>query len=431
MKKLAIAFGIMVVLSIFSETIRLLLLLLLMIAVVAIGFMVGTAIILLVLPYIPTAIERLSNKPNRYRGTNNDPEDYSVSEFGFFTPLAPGQVKLTVAGDHFIRCVMRFPGHTFKGYAIQEKRKSDPDVTIIPRDNSEYWEVVSTTQGDFAGVSEAEPIEDIPLKNKLFSRLATWWARKVFHITGYVFVGIYPFRKIYTFRMERFTDKGEKRDYSDHFRVQDFQFPVHTPAAETKDIIPVSVDVSLIAQVFNPFMTAFHTDNWPSRLEAATQDCVKTYAQTHPLDEVLAAKSTERGEANALVQEIKKIDDPRAEHDTTSNYGIRIKQVLIPDISPTEPRSDTGKKLADEAFARVEKKAMTERAQGEAAKIREQAKAVNEGGYAALAALAAERDVRTAEAAGEHGLVIVGSGRGDSDPINMAMLHELRRQNRS
>ncbi len=365
-----------------------------------------------ILPLIPTVIERLSNRPNRFRG-NSTVADYPVSQFGFFTSLAPGQVKIIEASDRFVYCIMRYNGHTYKGYVDSS----------VPMNTSDFWEVIKTPPNE----KDAYPIQPPEASSRGFQRLPAlliWlWASWVYSLTGYVFVGIYPFRRVRTYKLKR-VKKGyngailETEDYSDHFRVADFMFSVEVPEADTSDMSTVRVEVESIPQVHNPFAVAYQTDDWAARLTSEIKSDVTGYTPSRPLTEVLAAKNNlgPDGLIRALMKEC-------------VTPGIRMKQILITDISIVEPRTEIGKKFAGLAIARVERQAKEELAKGDAAQLREQIKVVKKGGPTGLAVLTAERDVRTAKAAGDRAVVVLGGNGGSTDPTQAAILQELKEIN--
>lgn len=389
------------------------------------------------LPYIPGAIEALGNKPNRFRGDSKTVGDYPVDEWGFFTSLAPGQVKVIMAGDDFRRCIMHYPGHTFKGMAVN-------DESTLPRNSREYWEVVSTTTGKFKDKQDAHPISDVEsfTKYSLLNALIKKWSERVYSFTGYVFIGIYPYRKVHTYKLARYKKDQQTgeilkyEDYSDHYRVADFSFPVVTPEADTQDKVPVKVSTDNILCVYNPFMAAFGTNDWAQRVTSAVQDKVTGFTRPRPLDEVLSASSKE-GE-NTLSEEVLSIGSKRAKKNDNSIYtfGIKTVQVLVVDITAVEPTGAMQQKLAGAAIARIdsnaeairaegERKAMALRAKGRASLLTEQMEAVGKDRLIGLAVLAKERSVETADAAGDKAVVVVGNG-GEVDPIQAAMLQELK-----
>lgn len=395
------------------------------------GITVGTlwlglvlAIIMFALPFIPSAVEMLANDPNRWTSNPHpDKRDYPVSNFGFFTKVLPGQVKVIERGGRFIRCVMRFDEHMFRG--------EEANSTIL-RNSAKYWEVIKTKKGN--QYTDSHPV---PLKPKWKDgwityplRLVFWkWVNLVYFKTGYLFTGLYPWQYVRVYPIDYFreidnedgqTDLQKVGSFSDHFRVADFQFPIKVGEADTKDKIPVRVLVNAIAQVENPYLAAYQVDNWAGRLAAAINDAVVSFTRPRMLDDVLSAANPE--EVRMLSDSILSIGKKKSMRNSILPFGLSLRQVLIPDISPTN-KSDR-EKLGDLAIARVDRQAKEERAIGDAAQLREQIEVVTKGGDVGLSVLATERDVRAAKSAGDKAIVILG--RGDSDPLQTALLKEVR-----
>jgi regulator of protease activity HflC (stomatin/prohibitin superfamily) len=409
---------------------------------------------LFILPLIPNLIKDYSNNPNANR---DEGDDYEASEFGFFTKLSPKQVKIIIGqGDNFITCIMGYKGHTFRGLC---------DKTI-PYNSTKHWNVISTTDefedvqktipNKFRGKPDANPISDCPkisiLNVPIYPIILMWyvWKRWVYWTTGgYVFTGISPWRKVRTYPIERIDKRtGDLiRDYSDHLRVGDFEFPVITPESDTQDNVPVRIDLTAIVRVYNPYEAAYGTDNWASRLTSAVRDAVTSYTRPRPLNEVLSAKNVDPSTVNMLAEAVMLIGSSECSQlDTITTFGLTLTQVLVSDISvPLEMRT----KLADAAQATVDAQAIITRAQGEArakvinaegtkteleliaqgnaAGIREQSIVTKEYGNIGLAVLAAQRDRDMAKSAGEKGIVIIGGNSSNTpDPIQVAMLQELK-----
>ena len=432
-----------------------------------IGIYVGGFVFLFLLSILPGGIARLANKPNRYRPSEDAlTKDYPPSEFGFFTQLAPGQVKIIQMAGRFVRCIMKFNDHTFYGFILENDEILNNELDIS---HGKYWEVVKTN-GKY---KDAHPIPrpllirtNLGMVNMWILIVGYWpvripwwlWKRWVYDLTGYVFTGVYPFRSIMTYRIERNkrnrNNQGRevhvpKEDYSDHFRVADFQFPLIIPEADTSDKIPVRMYIDIILRVYNPYEAAYGTDNWASRLESATADTVNIYTRARPLEQVLSAKGEEA--ARTLSHEIKEIGTlPDADKDTqelpkkksktgtmdgmrvteVTSFGLIISQVLITDISPIEPSSDAQKKLGVLAYARIESDAMAARAVGQAAELREIHNAVKDAGETGLAVLESRTRVNTAEAAGDRAIIILGGNTNTVDPVQVATLKELRELNK-
>lgn len=411
-----------------------------------IGCIAAFFMFLFVLPLIPGAVASLANNPNandprrKEQERGSEERDYPPSTFGFFTKLAPGQVKIIERGERFVHCIMRYDGHLFLG----ETKKRTPDKEI-PRNTSQYWEVVKTDKDLTEKDSHPIPTPKWRWTIAFFGIPVLWWLWKrwVYMVTGHIFTGVYPFQQVLVYPIER--SRTVKRsdgveevfrvaDYSDHFRVADFRFPVLTPSADTKDKIAVKALNELIARCFNPYLTAYGTDDWSPRLYAAASDGVTNFTRPRPLEEVLSGTAET---IRALGSEIKRIGERPVSGrasvvdvpNSTLPFGIEISQVLTVDISLANP-SDA-QKLGDLAIARVDRQAKEERAKGDAAQLREQAEVMNQYGHHGLAVLAAERNVRTADAAakGKGAVVVVGGGSNTVDPIEAAMLHELKQLN--
>lgn len=396
------------------------------------GAFLGFWLVLFLLPLIPKAIELLANNPNRHQPGDYGPNmecEYPISEFGFFTELLPGRVKNIERGGTFIRCVMSYEDHAFEG---------EVENSSLKRNDDRYWEVIPTTDRD--DVSESHPIPKPSISKMLFVLPLLWWAWKrwVYMVTGFVFTGIYPFQKVRVYKIERYEKTkmadGSERierivDYSDHVRVADFQFPIRIPSADTKDKIPVKVFTELMFRVFNPYLAAYQTDDWSARTSAAAVDAVTHFTRLRPLDDVLSAAEDEE-QTRALSNELMRIGDRTLDTQTSPNtitqYGLQTIQALIIDISLRDKEDED--KFGDLAVARVDSAAEAERAKGRAENLREQMKAIREDLPVGIAVLAAERNVRTAEAAGDKAIVIMGSG-GDTDPLQAAILAELKKQN--
>ncbi len=409
---------------------------------------------LFALPFIPGAMDFLTNNPNGYRPDNQDEAnklEYTAATFGFFTDMQQGRVKIVVSmGGQFVKALMDYSGHLFAG----EKPESRNDLS--PR-NPGYWKVVETRKA--LGERDSHPIP--------FPRLtrSTWWYRSIYYphsllwwlwkryvyfLTGKVFVGIYPFRKIRTDGMRRTLvirlqnpKPGElgiqlvqKNDYTDHYRVGRFQFAVFVPNVNCQDTIPVSVVVNFIGRVDNPWLTAFETDgDWPTRLFGSISDAVTAFGRTHPVSEVLTTKGegADKG-AGKLSQLIARIGKPKEEYETheaqddkdkpkfgdytfdgsASAFGIHTAPDAFPQIIDVSLLSGKDlEKLAAPAFALAQEKADEHLATGQAAYTREIGKALKEHPQAESISLA-EAYKGVAAAAGDKAILHINLGGGSS-----------------
>jgi hypothetical protein len=385
------------------------------------GLLAGIVIFLFVLPLIPTAIERLSNKPNRFRGESKV-ADYPVSPFGFFTSLARGLLKIKEAsGGRFITCIMNHPGHTYAGLI---------DTTINP-ESADYWKVIKTPPGKKDAHPLPLPTGDVSLLNLIPVFLVWFWARWVYMITGYVFIGVYPYRRIRTYTLKRYK-KGyggaieEIEDYSDHFRVANFTLPIFVPEADTSDQLQVGVTLDLILYVSNPVVVAYQIDDWAPRMVSSATACITEFVSSLTQEEITKRGKTGRHTmAQAISDLLDHINTDGAGN--TIQTGIVTEQILVIDVSPVETVSEVKRRLAAVPFARVAADAEKILAVGVAAKLAEQIKAVRADPEIGLAVLAVEGNVRAAKEAGNGAIISIGSNT--NELFQPAILKELRKAN--
>lgn len=392
---------------------------------------------LFVFPLIPGAIESLANDPNRHRQGLTTPEDkaapiYPKSEFGFFTFLQPGRVKIIVRGHRFMRAIMRYENHMFLG---------EQENPLKPT-HHEYWQVVKTP----AGYRDSGPVP-VPWTKysgfdwflwtlySPFSFIFFLWRRFVYRWTGGVFTGIDPFQRVRAYPLEHFkriTGPGGIAtyerivDYSDHYRVADFQFPLRLPHVNTADKVPVTIDVNVIARAFNPYLINYNTDDdWGSRFSASIADAVTTYARTRPYKEVLSSSEAKRRE---LVEVIEKIGPPDTKKGPVCDFGLEVEIAQLLDVSQA-PMTDDERRLADEAFAEIDSNAAVKRAVGQAAQIRETGAALHEHPNAALV-VQMDALVKAAQAAGPNGNMVILPMGTSMTPGEAGIQQELRRTRR-
>lgn len=372
-------------------------------------------------PIWPGVADLLSNKPNRFRLKGDTERDYRKDNFGFFTPLQPGRVKMIERGESFVRAIMDWDGKAFKG---------ELPGNTLRKDEWEYWDVV-----DSGDNPDSHPIQfPTPSRDEHWAisalyapgRMLFWlWKRWVYTWTGYVFTGIPPYQTVRTYPMERFklhidtegnTQLVRVLDYSDHYRVAEFQFPTTVPRADSQDMIEVKWTINQIGRVTNPFKIAYNTDdNWTARHFAAISNAATSVSRARPADKLLSA--TNLLGAQQLGEEISTLTNL-----SVMSFGVDIVRTEIIDVTPTDP--EKARRLGDLAIAMVDRKAAEERAVGLAAPIREQGTALRAFPEAALIPQN-EAMVRAAAAAGDKAIVILGDSKGISTG-QAAILKEIR-----
>lgn len=373
---------------------------------VFLGVLLGLFILYTVFGLLtPLFIHSLVNKPE-----GHDPR--VRSGFHLFTFIGPGEVKLIENGDDLVRMVMNTGGKRFA-------RDGN-------RDEEAYWEIVD-------GETE-NPLADI-------SWFFKPWAWYVYRTTKTVFTGIYPFQKVLEYPMERTKiKKVENRsaapgtresrsnnsltvieDFSDHFRLRQFQHTVHIKEAETKDKVPLDFLGIAEAEVRNPFKTAYGTDRWEQGLINVLTDKLNLNTKTLTVDQILTAETREQ--ALSIAAGVKDIDED------TKTLGLEIKAFRVLELDPILPEDEL-KILRAEALAIQAGKATRHEGMALADHLRSVNAANNEGGLHALETLRYNAQVRTAEAA-QGGTVFIQTGGSGStpDPVQAAILAELQKLN--
>lgn len=383
------------------------------IALGAAGVLVGLVLVLLFLMliaplYIPTGM--FVNKPAKD----------GPSGFHLFTFIEPGKVKIIRRGERVVRMVMDTEGKKFA-------RKGD-------RQSEKYWEIVK-------GVSE-DPMTDI-------NPLLRWWARYVFKITGAVFTGIYPFQRVREYNLERtaiskqeggdvalgetvVTDRESetnivlevKDDFSDHYRLRMFLYPMHIKGAETKDKVPLDILGVAEMYVINPHKAAFGTDRWDQAVVNTTTDALNTVTKRLTVDQILTAETEEEAQRiSKAVTDIKK---------DTKIFGIQIVGFKVLEINPDLP-DDELKQLRAEAMAIQQGKATVIDGK-KRAEAQEALNMANQVGNlaASVETMKTEGLVRAAKAAGEGGgtVILMSGANSQVDPTQAAILAELQKSNK-
>ncbi len=343
----------------------------------------------------------------------NTPGEKEKSGFHIFTRLEPGQVKIIVRGEKFVRMITNTAGKKF--------------ARIREVDSAEHWELVE-------GNTE-NPVDGVwaPIR---------WWAKIVYSLTGLVFTGIYPFQRVREYTLERTKvnrtevdrtkDPGKsnlvlevKADISDHYRTREFLFSMHITGAEVKGNIPLDIIGTAELETMNAYKAAYGTDRWDQKVINLVTDAINSKTKTMTLDEILNAKDD--AQAMAITIAAKGITED------TEVCGIQVTGFKILEINPILSPADQS---AIQAGAIAEQRAKATRIDGSARA--DALRALNEatvaGGEHSITTMETEALVRAAEAAGRNGGSVIlmppGNNRGQgSDSTSMAILAELKKLN--
>lgn len=341
----------------------------------------------------------------------NKPKQDGPSGIHFFTFIEPGKVKIIVRGERVIRMVMHTSG---KKFARDGEREGEG-----------FWEIMS-------GDSE-HPLTDINI-------LLRPWAYFVFNLTGAVFTGIYPFQRVREYRLERTKisrkEAGERKvnigtneesniklhveeDFSDHYRLRTFLYPMNIKGAESKDKIPLDILGVAEMQVVNPHKSAFGTDRWDHAVVNMVTDAINSTTKTLTLDQALTADNLEGTRViSGAVMSIQ-TDTTECGIEITGFRVLEINPVLTPDgltaIQAEALATQQGKATVIDGKARGEANSALRRAAGT--------------GAAAIETIKSEAMVRAADAASKNGgsVILMANGGNQTDPTQTAILAELKR----
>ena len=415
---------------------------------ISIHILAGVFIGLFILGSIPPVVQALIIDPNKNRPKPDPgepppkfPPHYEASRAGVFTPLRPGEAKMIETWNgSFIRGAMNYPERRWAG---------EPDDIPLTPLHQAYWGVEKS--GTYP---DSHPLPFPQPKRRgntlewllwvLYSPVSvTWWLwkRYVFRITGALWVGIPGYRTLHMYKMVRrkirreereVTENGATRtvtktilepywDWSDHFRVKDYQFPVLVPRADTQNFVELEVQLNVIGQVVNPFATAYNTDDWPVRQDGAAINGVTLFSRPRPADEVIAAKDKDTKVAGEFAEAIKTTVSEKLEP-----AGIVIKEVQMLDATPTDRQMAIA--LGAPAKAKSQKEADELLAKGHAAPVREIGQAMRDFPEA-LHIPALEAMVRTAEKAGDKAIISLGGATEGFKPPDIAQIQQLRELN--
>ena len=263
---------------------------LVVVAGISLGFWAMSLVLLLLGLMSPVIVSTgfLVNNPKPKIDENGDVHVIPIEpgRIYFFTLMEPGQAKVKVRGGKFVGAIMEDSERVFVGKEIDPNPK-----------NADHWWVRDAKPNE-----KSEPLAPLDLWNPL-----SWWIHWVYHFTGAVFVGFWPFqglRIVKNRRTKPVVENGkvvldsqgrpkleEVEDWSDHFRTKDFFWYFGVPSADTKDFLKIGFQGNLLARCINPFLAAFNRDGWDNALnqkidtEITAYSASKNYGQIASLDE--------------------------------------------------------------------------------------------------------------------------------------------------
>ncbi|MBN2197794.1 hypothetical protein JW698_01185 [Candidatus Wolfebacteria bacterium] len=170
------------------------------------------------------------------------------------------------------------------------------------------------------------------LKKKFFSRL------------GLKLVGVPFIHSVYTypFRWTSF-EQGENNgvliqktishdELLDYILVQDDVYYSFIREAETRDMVPVDLDLLLTIRIVNPYKALFRVQNWLEATQNQLKPVLRSYISDNSFSELIIRKEGLGREAENLLT-TRDLGSYLERH-----YGVRIKKVGIVRIDPSGER---------------------------------------------------------------------------------------------
>lgn len=370
----------------------------------ALGMFVALFLLVIALPLFPGVTNLLTNDPNN-------------PSWSCFTFLEPGRAKIIERGQRFKRVIMRRPGYSLQG----ELKDND-----LKPNNPDYWKVVRTPLGE-------EDSHPIPLSLKKGELDLIWyWSRLIYDITGSIFTGFEPYQGVRRSKFKRQekvpTEEGGYKfeivdDYTDHYRVEDFQVFIKVVNAETSDQAPLSYDLGPIMRVVNAYEAAYESDDWLNQFLTELADGINRLTRALTREQIMS----ETGEFRAAYS---RMEETLAEK--AIDFGIDLRSMPLLDVEVTNPELRNALTKISEAQAKkraAKHKAEARRieGQGEADAQAAIAASAQKHGTAGMAVIAAQRDIQVAQAAAAKGSTIilnVGDKQGGSVDPKTAFLHQ-------
>jgi len=171
--------------------------------------------------------------------------------------------------------------------------------------------------------------------------------------------------------------------------------------------------------VADPFKTAYGAERWDLQIKAIITDAINAVTRTLELDQVLTASTPEEAQriSTAVI---------KAAVESLKIIGMEIEGFRILEINPQLDENGL-QKIQAEAFAKQLAKATREDGKARADAMRSVAEVT--GSKEGQIAAELETRIKTAEAAGKGGIVLIGQGQGgmQTDPVQLAQLALLKK----
>ncbi|MEK7110805.1 MAG: SPFH domain-containing protein, partial [Patescibacteria group bacterium] len=266
----------------------------------------------------------------------------------WFTLFQEGRAKAVMAYNQFNYFVMAYEGHAFdvdwnivrvSGRTITKNddgSETIEDRKVVRDADGEILEITKTSNGKTSS-------EDTRLAKNI--GILPKWLESLLNVPGGLRYIVNPFANTiytYTFRWTSFrqADKegkpGEVQDVHkesiDYIIVQDDVYFANVKEAETKEMIPVNVDLLLAIRAENPYKALFRVEEWLEVAVNRVKSVVRHYIGTKTYEQL-------RGERKETPKHEKDDDFKELIDYLHDRYGIRIKQIGFVNIDPAGARA--------------------------------------------------------------------------------------------
>lgn len=255
-------------------------------------------------------------------------------------------------------------GHNLREFLINSDHKDfDGRGT-----NKERWKIVEK--------NASQP-------RQYLSNIEGWYRGYIHKMTGRVYIGFYPFRKVSTKQITKLVRIPEGSNgwfnsvtsTSNHLRVRPFEWNFEVLNAEVSGLIPTNVHGVLLFECINPYESWRGIDAWDSQLTNAPVSTTRNILKNWSVEDVLASDVKDAKDdpnttptARRLEEEIvKKLNDEYGD----AIFGFKVIRVQIFDVEPILTPEQLEKARAG-FFARRE---------GEAYEIKQRARGNGDAGY--------------------------------------------------
>ena len=184
---------------------------------------------------------------------------------------------------------------------------------------------------EFNGISSEDNKWNVVEKE--YSNARNFWEKRVEDKTGLVFVGIFPWRRVYHYELhpiKMLTKSGTRTlvisesETSDHVRVREFNWGAQVTVL-LKDMFQVSILFSFRLMCTNPHKLLFGVDNWDESFADAIASRTIETLQNIKLEKLTEPGTGAKGMIADNVSKISLDVEPKTE----VNWGLRVIETQI------------------------------------------------------------------------------------------------------